>query len=376
MASHVQPLSLGLPRIRIEPAEVRDFLPPFVQRTVEAGAQALIETGYGSGMGFRDEDYASVSPFVKIVERARAYAADVVLVLRLSPDTLDLLRPGTTFLAMLHFPTHRQRAKRLKEIGVDAIALDLIVDDEGTRLVEDMKAVAWNGLDAAFKVLMRVQSDFHGLDRPPTRVTVLGAGMVGRHAVEAATKFGDRRRAKSLACEGIPGVEVTTLGRNMTWDEDYMRRRLRRTDLLVDATRRSDPSRPLIPHAWLEELPSHAVICDLAVDPYLQDEDPPAVRGIEGIPMGDIGNTAFSPDDPEWDALPPVVPTNNRRWVVSCYGWPGLRPVESMTHYGAQVEQLLKELIGRGGARFLRPTGSLLERALYRGSLAAWAGGP
>lgn len=200
--------------------------------------------------------------------------------------------------------------------------------------------------------------------------------MVGRHAVEAATKFGDRRRAKSLACEGIPGVEVTTLGRNMTWDEDYMRRRLRRTDLLVDATRRSDPSRPLIPHAWLEELPSHAVICDLAVDPYLQDEDPPAVRGIEGIPMGDIGNTAFSPDDPEWDALPPVVPTNNRRWVVSCYGWPGLRPVESMTHYGAQVEQLLKELIGRGGARFLRPTGSLLERALYRGSLAAWAGGP
>jgi hypothetical protein len=43
-----------------------------------------------------------------------------------------------------------------------------------------------------------------------------------------------------------------------------------------------------------------------------------------------------------------------------------------MTHSGDQIEPMIKELIGRGGARFLRPTGSRLERALYRGSLTAW----
>jgi alanine dehydrogenase len=114
------------------------------------------------------------------------------------------------------------------------------------------------------------------------------------------------------------------------------------------------------------------VICELAVDPYLPDENPPVVRGIEGIPMGHIGHYEFSPNDPAWDALPPDVPTDNRRWVVSCYGWPGLRPIESMTHYGDQIEPMIKELIRRSGARFLRPTGSRLERALYRGSLTAW----
>ena len=372
MEPYGQSLSLGLPRIRNDPREVRDFLPPIVQCAVDAGAAVLVEHGYGGGMGFRDEDYASVSPTVRIVEREAAYGANLVLMLRPSADSLDLLRAGSTFVSMLHFPTHRERAKRLKELGIDAIALDLIVDDEGTRLVEDMKAVAWNGLDAAFKVLMRIQPDFFALDRSHTRVTVLGAGMVGRHAVEAATKLGDRDRSEALALKGLPGVSVTTLGRNMTGNEGYMRLRLGRTDILVDAVRRSDPSKPLIPHAWLEELPPHAVVCDLAVDPYLPDENPTVVRGIEGIPMGDISRYEFPPDDPAWGEVPPGVPTRNRRWVVSCYGWPGLRPIDSMTHYGIQLEHLLRELIVRGGARFLRPTGGPLERALYRGSLSAW----
>jgi len=372
VAPHGQPLSLGLPRIRNEPAEVREFLPLFVREIAETGSEILIETGYGNGMGFRDEDYTALSPLVRVVDREGAYEADIALVFRPSADTLDLLRPGTTLVAMLHFPSHRERGKRLKELGVDAIALDLVVDDEGTRLVEDMRAVAWSGVDAAFKILMRSQPNFHSVDRPPSRVTVLGAGMVGRHAVDAATKFGSRERAQLLACDGISGVEVTTLGRNMTWREDYMRRQLSRTDLLVDATKRSDFSRPVIPHEWLKGLPRHAVICDLAVDPYLPDENPPVVRGIEGIPMGHIGHYEFSPNDPAWDALPPDVPTDNRRWVVSCYGWPGLRPIESMTHYGDQIEPMIKELIRRSGARFLRPTGSRLERALYRGSLTAW----
>jgi hypothetical protein len=42
----------------------------------------------------------------------------------------------------------------------------------------------------------------------------------------------------------------------------------------VDATARRDPSVALVPNAWLGLLPEHAVICDLAVDPYLLDDTP------------------------------------------------------------------------------------------------------
>lgn len=368
-----RPVSVGFPRISNESSEARDFHPSLVRAAAEAGADVFVESGYGRALGFDDADYSAGATSVHLVDRAASHACDVVVVLRPADDTLDLTPAGSTLVAMLHFPTHKERARRMKELGIDAVALDLIVDDEGARMVEDMKAVAWNGLRAGFGVLARVQPDFYDVHRDPTRVTILGAGMVGKHAVEAATKFGSLKRAERLAHEGLPGVEVATLGRNLSCCEDYVRSRLRATDLLVDATRRSDASSPVVPNEWLASLPAYAVIVDLAVDPYL-DEDPPVVRGIEGIPAGDLDRWIFSPDDDAWQTLPRGIPTVNRRWVASCYGWPGLRPVESSAHYSVQIEPLLDVLIRRGGAGSLRPDGGRAERALYRGSLTHWIG--
>ena len=365
-------LRVGLPRIHNEPGEVRDFLPALARAAAEAGADVWIESGYGSGMGYRDEDYLAASERIHVSDRQAAFASDIVLMLRPSDDSFDLLEPAATLVSMLHFPTHKGRARRLKELGIDALALDLITNDEGERLVENMKAVAWNGLDAAFDLLERIRPDFPTMDRSPTRVTIIGAGMVGKHAVEAATKFGNLERASRLLCKcGTSlGVEVTTVGRNLSGNEAYMDRRLASTDVLVDASRRTDASRPIVPNAWLRRLPDRAVIVDLSVDPYLLDEHPQVVRGIEGIPKGDLDQYVFGPEDPAWRLLPSSIPATNRRWVVSCYSWPGIRSIECMDRYGHQIEPLILELVHRKGARFLRSNGGYFERALQRASLA------
>lgn len=372
MDEHQQRLTLGLPRIHNEEGEVRDFLPDVVEAAADSGADVVLETGYGSGLGRRPADYLGSPVSVRFGDRSAAFRADVVLMLRPSDDALDALAAGTTFVSMLHFPTHPDRARWLKERGIHAIALDLLVDDDGTRMVENMRAVAWNGLQTGFDVLERIRGGLDNPGRDPVRVTVLGAGLVGKHAVEAATKFGDIERARRLTTAGAPGVEVTVLGRNMTGDRSYMRHRLRLTDVLVDATLRDNPSQPLIDNALLGELPELSIVVDLAVDPYLPDDRPPVARGIEGIPRGDLNTYVFPPDHPSWDRLPAGIATDNRRWVASCYSWPGIHPIACMEHYGRQVTPLLRSLLARGGGAFLRADGGLYERALYRGSLAAW----
>ncbi|MGZ8630320.1 MAG: hypothetical protein ACXWZF_05060 [Actinomycetota bacterium] len=364
-------LSLGLPRMHKEPGERRDFLPSLVTAVQDLSCAIVVEQGIGSGVGYADDDYTHVAPTVRLGSNEECFAQNVVLTLRAPEDRLHLLRRGATLVSMLHFPTRQRRVARLVELGLDAISLDLLEDDVGHRLVVDGRDVAWNGLEAAFEVLERQWPEFANSTRPPIRVTVMGAGVIGKDAVEAATKYGNLARAARLA--HLPGVEVTTIGRNLTGRDAYMKERFGVTDVLVDATQRHDPSTSIVPNAWLAYLPEHAVVCDLVVDPYLLHEAPPTVRGIEGIPQGNLDRWAFAPDDPAWAAVPAEVDTTHRRWVVSCYSWPGVHPHACMELYGRQLEPSLRALL-RVGSDGLSPAGEFHERALWRASLRAWVG--
>jgi alanine dehydrogenase len=366
----VRGLTLGLPRMHKEAGERRDFLPEFVHRVAPHATAVVAEAGIGSGMGLTDGDYAAI-PRVGLSTHEEAYRQDVVLVLRAPDDAeLGLLRPGAALVSMLHFPTRPERVRRLRRLGVDAVSLDSLADDAGRRLVEDPRSVAWNGLEIAFRELEARRPRFWGPRRQPVRVTILGAGAVGREAVEAATKYGDLFRFERMEAAGLPGVEVVTVGRNLTRDAAYMRSRLRATDILVDAAARHDAGRPLIPNAWIRLLPKYAVICDLAVDCYDRSGHSPVVRGIEGIPAGNLDRLVIEPDDPAWDAgLPPEVPSRGRRVVVSCYSWPGVHPRECMELYGEQLAPLIERLLDRGGTNGLRPLASPLDRSLLRAQL-------
>ena len=127
-----------------------------------------------------------------------------------------------------------------------------------------------------------------------------------------------------------------------------------------------------MPNPWLGWLPDHAIVADLAVDPYTLDADPPVVRGIEGIPQGSLDKYVFWPDDEDWgETVPPSIPSEQRRVVVSCYSWPGIHPEACMRHYAQQLTPLLEPLLAKGYDR-LSPDGGYFERAMARATLRAW----
>lgn len=361
-------ITIGLPRINKEPAERRFFLPEFVQY-LSRFANVYLEEGYGSRSGYSFNDFRQGNIHIHSAPREEIFQKDYIIVLR-SPNLDEFLtiKPGSCLISMLHYPTRRKRVEVLNQQGVKAISMDSIVDDNNIRLVENMYAVAWNGLETAFGLFEKQNPDLIR-DSDPYRVLILGAGMVGKHAVEAATKLGNiERNSRHMKLNG-PGAIALCVGRNISGSPEHMKRLFSQTDILVDATSRRNVGIPVVPNEWLAWLPEHAVIADLAVDPYLLDHQPPTVRGVEGIPQGNLDKYIFSPDDPEWDAtVPASVPSSNRRAVVSCYSWPGIHPEACMEHYARQLEPLMEVLLTKSYDN-LSLGGGYHERALARAKL-------
>lgn len=368
-------LSIGLPLMHLEPGEKRDFLPEFVQKLHHYGFEIFIEPGYGAGMGFRDDDYLALAPGARFTTLEEIYQKDIVLVLRYPGDEIVAsMRPGACLVSMLHYPTRPQRIALLREKGIEAISLDSIKDDVGRRLVENLRAVAWNGVEAAFKVLKEhyPAPGFEDPNRLPIKVTVLGAGAVGMFAIQAAIRYGNEHTWRHMASIGATGVQVTAVDYDLTNHPQIIQQILKFTDILVDATLRHDPTRPVVLNEWIGQMRPHAILLDLSADPYDCEPELRSVKGIEGIPQGDLDQYVFAPGDPVYQKIPSCIPTRERRWAVSCYSWPGIYPRECMEIYGKQLAPMLHEIARLGGVQRIHPNGAFFQRAMARAMLSHW----
>lgn len=367
------PRSIGFPRMRHEPGEKRVFLPEFTQFIANLGVKVYLEEGYGSRSGYSFADYKRASANVFMCSRPEAFQKDIVLILRSpKPEEFQQVKRGTILISMLHYPTRPKRVARLQDLGIRSISLDSIANDQNLRMVENMKAVAWNGLEAAFDSLEKIWPNLTRPDKKPIQVLNLGTGMVGKHAVEAATKLGNLERNNDHIASGGEGAVAYSIGRSVSSNPATMKLLMEQADILVDATQRRDTSKPVIPNGWIAWLPEHAVVVDLAVDPYIMDANPQVVRGVEGIPQGNLDQYVFHPDDAKWDMLiPDSIPSKQRRTTVTCYSWPGVHPEACMNHYAQQLEPFMEVLFEKGYDG-LSLDGTYFERALYRATLKAW----
>lgn len=372
------PMAFGFARMHQEAGERRDFLPETIAQFHKFSTPVVLETGYGSGMGFKEADYLAVNPQARFAAQEEVFSQAYVVMLRCPDEALlRLLQPGACLISMLHYPTRPKRTAFLRSLGIEGISLDSLKDDVGRRLVENLRSVAWNGIETAFRTLRALYPSpgFESPHRPPIRVTLLGSGAVGIHVMQAAIRYGDQALWRDMIERGAPGVQVTTVDYDTTGHEAIMLDILSRTDLLVDATQRADTSVPVIPNEWIAALPRHAVLLDLSVDPYECNNVPPVVKGIEGIPHGNLDQYVFAPDDPIYAQIPACVPTAHRRYAVSCFSWPGIHPKECMVLYGKQIQPIFRTLIEKGGIRNIDPRGRFFERAISRALLSRWQNG-
>lgn len=361
---------IGFPRMHKEINEKRDFLPLFFKQLSNERAELFLERGYGSAMGFTEEDYLYENPNIRFVDNRECYTKDIVIVLR-APEfhEIEWMKSGTILVSMLHYPTRKSRTELLKEKNIHGVSMDLVRNDLLERIIVNYEGTSGNGIQLAFQELSKSMELFYSRDREIINVSIIGLGMVGLTAAKAAKMYGSKEINEKMKGIGAKGVLVKMLPRNITCDRHEMLQILKETDILVDASTRDINSEYIIKNEMIKYMKPHAVILDITADPYLTDTEPMQVKAIEGIPTGTLDKTVFYTDDVEYESIPKSVSTINRRIVISCNAWPGLNPLECMKLYGKQLTPVVKMLIRNNVREANEYSDSFFMRAIYRGSI-------
>ncbi len=208
---------IGLPK-EIKNHEYRVGLTPAsVRELTQHGHKVLVQNGAGAGIGMTDEQYlAAGATLVADPAQIFAQAEMIVKVKEPQPQECAMLRPGQILYTYLHLAPDPEQTRALVESGAICIAYETITGPGGgLPLLAPMSEVAGR---------MAVQAGAAHLEKskggmgvllggvpgvPAAHVVILGAGVVGTHAMQMAVGM---------------GAKVTVLDKNMD--------RLRQLDLI------------------------------------------------------------------------------------------------------------------------------------------------
>lgn len=269
-------MRIGVPKEIKDKEERVALLPDAVAALRRKGHRVLVQAGAGQGAGYEDADYRRAG--AAIVARARELYAKSELVVKVKeplPAEYGFFRPGLQMFCYLHLAANRRLTTALMRGGVIALAFETLVDGAGgTPLLKPMSEIAGRlAVTLGTHFLYRIRGGRGVLlapthFSPPGKVTVLGAGSVGRSAAELAAGMGAEVtvldiRAQALAswARGVKGVSLHP------YRSGLLAAQMRRSDLVVGAVYVHGAKTPqLIRKEMVKAMPKGSVLMDVAVD--------------------------------------------------------------------------------------------------------------
>ncbi len=210
-------MRIGIPQ-EIKNHEYRVGLTPMSAREFIAhGHEVLVQTGAGSRIGMSDEQYQAVG--AKILPDAASVFAQADMIVKVKepqPQECAMLRPGQILYTYLHLAPDPQQTAALVASGAICIAYETITDaNGGLPLLAPMSEVAGRMSIQAAAAHLEKSKGGSGIllggvpGVAAAKVVVIGAGVVGTHAMQMAVGM---------------GAQVTVLDKNVD--------RLRHLDLI------------------------------------------------------------------------------------------------------------------------------------------------
>jgi alanine dehydrogenase len=238
------------------------------------GHEVVVERDAGSGCGFADTDYTAAG--ASLGDAAQAWDRDLVIKVKepLEPE-YPRLRGQIVFTYFHLAGAPLQLTEALLASRTTAIAYETIEDARGALpLLAPMSAVAGAMAPIVGAYYLAKFSGGRGtllaalLGRSHGKVVIVGDGVVGRHACDAASGLGAAVVVLGLSPQRAKGFERSGARvRYLASTAENLMRELPDTDVLIGGVLRRGARAPHVVSAeMVKRMPAGSVIVDVSID--------------------------------------------------------------------------------------------------------------
>lgn len=269
-------MTVGIPK-EIKTDEFRvGMVPSGVSELVAAGHTVVVETNAGSGSGFCDEDYRNSGALIAAsADEVYASAEMIVKVKEPVGAEYERLKEGQTLFTYLHLAADKPLTQMLCDRRITAFAYETLRVGGRLPLLEPMSEIA--GKMASLFGAVHLGRYFGGrgellggaLGTSRTRVVVLGAGVAGKAAADAAAALGAEVVLMDINAQRL-GYLRDVMSANVTMQfstRDAISEALKTADLVIGTVLVTGAKAPkLVTREMLGLMQKGSVLVDVSID--------------------------------------------------------------------------------------------------------------
>ena len=272
-----QKVIIGIPKENHEVENRVSIVPNSIRTLVGFGHKVVVQSGAGEHSNFSDHDFSEAGAMISH-SKDEVFKSDIVV--KIAPASLEeigMMHNDKIIISPLQLPTlHQEYFLKLKEKRITALAMEYLQSDDDSfpivRIMSEMAGIVaiqtaaeyLNNTDGGRGVLLGGVSGV-----PPSKVVILGAGVVGEFATKAAISLGasvrifDNDISKLMRIQASVGRQLHTSAINPV----YLAYQLMSADVVIGAMHSRHGRTPIIvTEEMVSKMKEGAVIIDVSID--------------------------------------------------------------------------------------------------------------
>lgn len=270
-------LSIAIPKENAFQENRIALSPDAVGVLINNGHAVCVETKAGEGAHFSDKDYAEAGAII-VYDKKEIFRSELIVKSApVSDEELPLLSVGQTIISPIHLPVMKSHIlEKMMEKKVTALSFENLKDESGHNpIVRSMSEIAGSSVMLIAGQYLSSANNGKGMllggitGIPPTKVIIIGAGIVGEYAARTALAMGasvkvfDNNIYKLKRLQNNIGVRLWT----SVLEPKVLAKQLKTCDVAVGALTCSGARTPVVvSDEMVSMMRPGSVIVDVSID--------------------------------------------------------------------------------------------------------------